>query len=74
MSKTFAKLREVSISYDLPEKILRNTFISKVTVSLVGRNLIYFYKDERFKDVDLDHIITRRRYRFTITHNPPTWV
>ncbi|HZJ59187.1 MAG TPA: SusC/RagA family TonB-linked outer membrane protein [Chitinophagaceae bacterium] len=54
MSKTFAKLREVTISYDLPEKILRKTFINKVTVSLVGRNLIYFYKDERFKDVDLD--------------------
>jgi TonB-linked SusC/RagA family outer membrane protein len=54
MSKTFAKLREVTISYDLPEKILHKTFISKVTVSLVGRNLIYFYKDERFKDVDLD--------------------
>lgn len=54
MSKTFAKLREVTISYDLPEKILRKTFISRVTVSLVGRNLIYFYKDQRFKDVDLD--------------------
>lgn len=54
MSKTYAKLREVTIGYDLPESLLRNTFISKVTVSLVGRNLIYFYKDKRFKDVDLD--------------------
>jgi hypothetical protein len=54
MSKTFAKLREVTISYDLPDKILNKTFISKVTVSLVGRNLLYFYKDQRFKDVDLD--------------------
>ncbi len=54
MSKTFAKLREVTIGYDLPQSWLQNTFINKVSVSLVGRNLIYFYKDQRFKDVDLD--------------------
>lgn len=54
MSKTFAKLREVTISYSLPDKILNKTFISKVTFSLVARNLVYFYKDKRFKDVDLD--------------------
>jgi TonB-linked SusC/RagA family outer membrane protein len=54
MSKTFAKLREVTLSYDLPDKVLQKTFITKVTLSLIGRNLIYFYKDQRFKDVDLD--------------------
>ncbi|PWT98706.1 MAG: SusC/RagA family TonB-linked outer membrane protein [Bacteroidetes bacterium] len=54
MSKTFAKLREVTISYDFPSKWLSGSFINKVTVSFVGRNLIYFYKDSRFKDVDLD--------------------
>jgi hypothetical protein len=77
MSKTFAKLREVTISYDLPGKLLNKTFISKVTLSLVGRNLIYFYKDDRFKDVDLDQYNyeqagtglqspTTRRYGFNI--------
>ena len=77
MSKTYAKLREVTISYDLPGKLLNKTFISKVTLSLVGRNLIYFYKDERFKDVDLDQYNfgtgltglqspTTRRYGFNI--------
>lgn len=54
MSKTFAKLREVTVGYEVPARILSGTFISKLTVSLVGRNLIYFYKDKRFKDVDLD--------------------
>lgn len=54
MSKTYAKLREVTIGYTLPSKWLNKSFISNVTVSLVGRNLIYFYKDKRFKDVDLD--------------------
>lgn len=54
MSKTFAKLREVTISYDLPASWLKSSFISKASISIVGRNLIYFYKDKRFKDVDLD--------------------
>ena len=53
MSKTFSKLREVTVGYDVPAKYL-GRHISKVTVSLVGRNLLYFYKDKRFKDVDLD--------------------
>ncbi|MEP6583490.1 MAG: SusC/RagA family TonB-linked outer membrane protein [Ginsengibacter sp.] len=54
MSKTYAKLREVTIGFDLPSQWLNKSFISKVTLSLVGRNLLYFYKDKRFKDVDLD--------------------
>ena len=54
MSKTFGKLRQVVISYDLPSALLANTFIRKVSVSVIGRNLLYFYGDKRFKDVDLD--------------------
>jgi hypothetical protein len=34
--------------------LLGNSFIQKVSVSLIGRNLLYFYGDKRFKDVDLD--------------------
>jgi TonB-linked SusC/RagA family outer membrane protein len=54
MSKTFGKLREVTITYDLPRALLGNGFIQRVSVSLIGRNLLYFYGDKRFKDVDLD--------------------
>ena len=54
MSKTFGKLRQVIISYDLPGSLLAGTFIQKVSVSLIGRNLLYFYGDKRFRDVDLD--------------------
>ena len=54
MNKTFASLREVTLGYSLPESILKNSFISKLDITLVARNLIYFYKDKRFKDVDLD--------------------
>ena len=77
MSKTFAKLREVTLSYNIPASVLKGTFISKVSLSLVGRNLLYFYKDKRFKDVDLDQYNysttgtglqspTTRRYGFNI--------
>ncbi len=54
MSKTFASLREVTLGYSLPASMLKGSFISKVDITLVARNLIYFYKDPRFKDVDLD--------------------
>ncbi|WP_160714399.1 SusC/RagA family TonB-linked outer membrane protein [Chitinophaga solisilvae] len=51
ISKTFAKLREVTIGYSLPENILKGTFIRSANISFVGRNLLYFAKN---KDVDLD--------------------
>ena len=54
MSKTFSKLREVTFSYDFPKAWLQKSFIQKISASLYGRNLLYFYKDKRFKDVDLD--------------------
>ena len=54
MSKTFTKLREVTLGYDFPKDMLAKTFISKASVSIYGRNLLYFYGDKRFKDVDLD--------------------
>ncbi|MGZ3872369.1 MAG: carboxypeptidase-like regulatory domain-containing protein [Mucilaginibacter sp.] len=54
MSKTYAKLREVTINYSFPKKWLQKTFISKASASIYGRNLLYFYKNPEFKDVDLD--------------------
>lgn len=51
MSRSFAKLREVTISYNLPSKILGNSFIKQASISLVGRNLLYFAEK---KDIDLD--------------------
>ena len=54
VSKTYGKLREVVISYSLPQSILgKQQVVSKVDISLVGRNLLYFFP-ERFKDMDVD--------------------
>ncbi len=54
ISKTYAKLREVTITYNFPAKLLGNQNIIKAaTFSLVGRNLIYFFPS-KYKDIDID--------------------
>jgi TonB-linked SusC/RagA family outer membrane protein len=40
IDKSFVKLREVSISYRLPKKMLSKTFIQEADLSLIGRNLL----------------------------------
>jgi hypothetical protein len=53
MSKTFSKLREITLGYSIPPAILGRSFIRTATVSFVGRNLFYF-TDKKHKDVDID--------------------
>jgi TonB-linked SusC/RagA family outer membrane protein len=50
VSKTYAKLREVIIGYTVPSTVLPR-FIRAASVSVVGRNLLYFAQR---KDFDLD--------------------
>ena len=54
MSKTYLKLREVTLTYQLPAKFLKKSFIESASVSLVARNVLYFMKDNKFNDVDID--------------------
>ena len=54
IKKTYVKLREVSLTYNLPENTFKkNSFIRKASVSFVGRNLLYFFPN-KYKDVDVD--------------------
>lgn len=53
MSKTFSKLREITLGYTLSPEMLGNSFIKSATISFVGRNLFYF-TDKKHKDVDID--------------------
>ena len=48
ISRSFAKLREVTLSYSLP---LKNSYFKSATFSLVGRNLLYF---SARKDFDIE--------------------
>ncbi len=47
---SFVKLRNLTISYDVPERLLRNSFMSKVTVSAIGRNLWIIHKNTPYTD------------------------
>ncbi|MFN3839379.1 MAG: SusC/RagA family TonB-linked outer membrane protein [Cyclobacteriaceae bacterium] len=51
MSRSYAKLREVTVGYTIPKRMLERTFINQATISLVGRNLLYWAEK---KDVDID--------------------
>ncbi|MBB6500910.1 SusC/RagA family TonB-linked outer membrane protein [Pedobacter cryoconitis] len=51
VSRSYVKLREVVIGYNLPKKFLAKSFIRSASISLIGRNLLYFAKR---KDIDLD--------------------
>ena len=42
ISRTFVKLREVVLTYNLPKRYLQGTFINQANISFVGRNLLYF--------------------------------
>lgn len=52
-NKSFLKLREVTFTYTFPKRIIEKTFLSQASISLIGRNLLYFSK---FKYTDLDAI------------------
>lgn len=43
--QTNVRLRELSLSYTLPQRLLKNTFVQSATLSAVGRNLLFLYKD-----------------------------
>ncbi|AUC85494.1 SusC/RagA family TonB-linked outer membrane protein [Polaribacter sp. ALD11] len=74
-SKTFLKLREFTIGYTFPKELLKNTFIENASVSLVGRNLLYFAET---KDFDLDQFpsgynsTSRSSSKKTILQSPST--
>ncbi|MEI9912065.1 MAG: SusC/RagA family TonB-linked outer membrane protein [Bacteroidota bacterium] len=75
IDKTFGKLREVTLTYQLPATLLGKSFIKKAEVSFVGRNLLLFFP-EKYKDVDPDQFTqsgasdlqtpTTRRFGFNV--------
>ena len=51
ISRSFAKLREVVIGYNLPQSLLSRVGVKQASISVVGRNLFYFAAR---KDIDID--------------------
>jgi hypothetical protein len=53
-NRTYVKLREVVLTYNFPAKLLSKTrFASAASLSLVGRNLLYF-TGKYTRNIDLD--------------------
>ncbi|MGC4035578.1 MAG: SusC/RagA family TonB-linked outer membrane protein [Chitinophagaceae bacterium] len=48
VDRSFVKLREAKIGYNLPKKIYSNLPIQNINISLVGRNLLLFTKNDQF--------------------------
>ncbi len=51
ISRSFAKLREITLTYNLPSSVLGNSFIKRGSISFIGRNLFYFAEK---KDLDIE--------------------
>ena len=68
---SYVKMRELSLGYILPQAWFRNTPIKYVKVSLVGRDLFYFYKAA---PVNPEGAFSRNDYAqaFELASMPPT--
>jgi hypothetical protein len=74
ISRSFVKLREVVLTYSIPQTLLSKTFIKQANISFVGRNLLYFAERT---DIDIEQYAggdgssglqtpTTRRYGFNL--------
>jgi len=50
MDGTNARMREIQLGYALPSALLSKTPLENITISVVGRNLFFFYN--AMKDID----------------------
>lgn len=51
-SETFIKLRELSLTYDIPSSICHSIGLTSSSVSLIGQNLLLWTKEYKFADPD----------------------
>jgi hypothetical protein len=54
MTNTYWKMREVSLSYSLPQALTKKLKANKLQVSVFGRNLFYLYRT--IKDMDAEQL------------------
>jgi hypothetical protein len=54
IDKTFFKLREISLTYSFPDSFIKKSFMTAASISLIGRDLLYFSKN---KNIDLDQFL-----------------
>lgn len=80
---TVYRLRELSLGYDFPSKILKNTGFTQININLIGNNLWYFapnvpkytnfdpevtsYGSSRIQGVELSAAPTSKRYGIRVS-------
>lgn len=70
---TYVKMREISLSYRLPQNIASKIRASNVELSLFGRNLFFLYRT--LKDMDAEQTTAGSRWHQNLTNvgtNPST--
>ena len=53
--RTFLKLREISLTYTVPDNVMRNWtkgILKKATIGFVGQNVLFWAKDFKYSDPD----------------------
>lgn len=69
---SFVKLREASIGYSIPKKVLHGTFVNEAKVSIVGRNLWIIHKNLPYADPESTLGGGVRGYGYSIGSLPTT--
>jgi TonB-linked SusC/RagA family outer membrane protein len=74
IDKSFIKLREVVLSYAIPQKYIEKTFIQGLTISLIGRNLfIWTPRNNQYIDPETSTFGTDLQGQFgEFSANPST--
>lgn len=52
MDETFLKLRELSLTYDIPKGVAKKLGMTSASASLIGQNLLLFTKEFKYTDPD----------------------
>ena len=67
------KLREVALRYDIPSEAIKSTGLSKLTIGLVGRNLLTWLPEEnRFSDPEFNNSLGNAIGEGGYFQSPPT--
>lgn len=51
--ETFLKLRDLSLTYNMPESIYQKLGLTGLSISFVGQNLLIWTKEYKFSDPDV---------------------
>lgn len=71
ISQTNVRLREMSLTYNFPASIIGSSFIKDASISLIGRNLFYLYKDSENFDPESSYS-TNNNSQGVLYYNLPT--